>query len=82
MTGEGEGREAGRLHLDRQFLAQFANQRILRPLAGIEFAAGELPEAFEFLARRALGDEDAIVLVDEGAGDDEQDVHMSLSGRW
>ena len=79
VAGEGQRREAFLLHGDAELLGEFADQRRFRPLAGLELAARELPEAGKLLALRALGDEDAVVGIDQGAGDDEEQLHEAMS---
>ncbi len=49
-------------------LVQFADQALLRPLAGLALAAGKFPQAGERLAFGALRDQDALVSIDERAG--------------
>ena len=44
VGGEGEGGEASLRYVDPQLLLQLAGQRVLRRLAGMQLAAGELPE--------------------------------------
>ena len=75
VAGEGQRRQARLLDGDAELLVQFADQRRLRPFARFELAAGKLPEAGERLALGALGDEDAAVGIDQGAGDDEKQLH-------
>ncbi len=75
MAGEGQRREAGLLDDDAELFGQFANQRLFRPLARIDLAAGEFPEIGELLALGALGDQHAVVGVDQGDGDDQQQFH-------
>jgi hypothetical protein len=73
VTGENERGQASGLDIDAQFLAQFADQRRFRPLAGLDLAAGELPKARERLARRPAGDQHPAVHIDQGGGDDQDD---------
>ena len=56
---------------------QFADQRLLRPLAGLDLAAGKFPQARERLAFRALRDQHALVGIDQRAGDDEGELDVS-----
>jgi len=58
-----------------QFLAQFADETLFGPLARLQLAAGELPQARQLFARRALGDQHAPVDVDERDGDDGENPH-------
>ena len=46
-----------------------------RPLAGLQLAAGELPQARQCLAFGPLGDEHTVIGIDQGAGDDEEQLH-------
>ena len=71
-TREGEGGETRSLHDDAEFLGEFADQRLLRALAGVDLAAGKFPEAGQRLALGALRDQHPSVGVDEGAGDHQQ----------
>src|SRR5260221_13032480 len=77
VAGKRQRRQAGLGDLDADFLAQFADQSLLRPLAGIELAAGEFPKAGQRLALRALRDQHALVGVDQSAGDDEREFDLS-----
>ena len=72
VARESERREAGLLHRDAELFLQFANQRIFRPLARVDLAAGEFPQPGQRLAFWALGDQHAIVGIDQGGGDDEE----------
>ena len=69
VAGEGQRRQARGVDLDAEFLAQFPDQRVLGPLAGLQLAAGKLPEARELFAFGTLGDQHAIVGVDERDGE-------------
>ena len=75
VAREGQRRQAVLLDGDAEFFRKLADQRGFRPLARFELAAGELPEACQGLAFRALRDEDAVVGIDQGAGDDEKQLH-------
>ena len=75
VAGESERREARRLDRDAELLAQFADQRVLRPLAGVDLAAGELPQALELFALRPPGDQHAAVDVDQRRRDDQEQLH-------
>src|SRR3546814_7178476 len=57
-------------HLDADLLAQFANQRIMRGLASLDFAAGKLPLAGRDLADRTLRDQYASVRINQATGGD------------
>ena len=74
VAREGERREAGFLHGDADLLVQLADQGCFRPLAGFDLAAGKFPQARHHLSLRPLRDQDALVGVDERAGDHEDDV--------
>ena len=76
MAGEGERRETSLADGDADFLMQFADQRLLRPFAGLDLAAGKFPQACQRLAFRALRDQYALVGVDQRAGDDEGEFHV------
>ena len=73
VRGEGEGCQAARRDVDAELLGEFADQRGLGGLAGIEFAAGEFPQAGHRLALRALGQQDAAVGVDQHHRRDEDE---------
>ena len=64
MAGEGERRQAGNLGLDAEFLVEFADQALLRRLAGLDLAAWKFPQAGKLLALRALRQKHAPVGVD------------------
>ena len=65
--------QARRAHVDAQFLEQLAAQRGFRRLAGLDFAAGKLPQPGHGAARRAAGDQHAVVDVDDRRSGDKQD---------
>ena len=73
MARESERREAGLFDDNAEFFAEFADQRLFRPLADIELPAGEFPEIGEVLAHWALSDQHEVVGVDERCGDDEEE---------
>src|ERR1700688_4488367 len=77
MARKRQRREAGFLHGDADFLVQFADQRRFRPLARLNLAAGEFPQACERLSLRPLRDQHALVVVDQRAGDHEDYFDMS-----
>ena len=81
VAREAKGREAGLLHHDAEFLVQLADQRLLRALARLDLAAGKLPEPRELLTLGPLGDEDAPVGIDEGAGGDEDKLQIQRTHR-
>ena len=72
VRGKGEGCQTGGGDVDTEFFLQFADQRRLRGFAGVELAAGKLPQAGHLLAFRPAGEQDAAVDVDQGAGGDQQ----------
>ena len=43
VAGKGQRREARLADVDADLLVQFADQRLLRPLARLDLAAGKLP---------------------------------------
>ena len=53
-----------------EFFAEFADERVIGRLAGLDFAAGEFPFQREVLVRGALGDEHATSGVLEDGADD------------
>lgn len=62
---------------------EFALQSRFWCLVFLDFSARELPQTGKLLSLGPLGDEDAAVGVDEGAGDDEKDrfvAHSATSG--
>ena len=69
VAGKGQRRETGFADADADFLVQFADQRLLRPLAGLDLAAGKFPQPRQRLALRPLRDQHALVGVDQRAGD-------------
>jgi hypothetical protein len=75
MAGEGERGEARLVHDDPQFLLELAYQSVLRPLAGLDLAAGEFPQARHRAPRRALCDQYARVRIHKGARGDEDEFH-------
>lgn len=80
MTGKGQRRQTFLLDDNSQFLLQFADQTLFRPLSGLDFAAGKLPKAGHRFAFRALGDEHTSVRIDERAGSDENEIHTHRTG--
>ena len=71
VTGECQRRETRLLHRDAQLFVQFADQRRFGPLAGLQLAAGKFPQSRKRLAFGTLRDQDAVVRIDQRAGDDE-----------
>src|SRR3546814_18744982 len=65
MGGEGDRGEAALLGVDAEFLMQLAHQRGLGRLAGVNLAAGELPQAGHGTTHRALGEQHSAVDVDQ-----------------
>ena len=75
VAREGQRREAGRLDLDAELLAQFSDQRVLRPLPVVDTCRRETPTGPRAAALRPLGDEHAAVDVDQRSRHDEQQPH-------
>ena len=65
--------DIGRLDLDPQLFAQFADQGGLWKLTLIHLAPREFPEARQRLAGRSLRDQHPLVDVDQRAGDDQSE---------
>ncbi|MNL72355.1 hypothetical protein D3C87_1976520 [compost metagenome] len=80
MAGKRERRKAGLAGLDAQLLVELADQRGLGRFPMLYLAAREFPKARHGLTFRALGDEDAPVGIDKGAGNNEQDWFCGQSG--
>ena len=78
VAREGERREAGRLDHDAELFAELADQRLLRPFAGVDLAARKLPQALERLALRPLRQQHPAVRVDQRRRDDEDQPHAAL----
>jgi hypothetical protein len=75
----------GARHADAEFLAQLAQQRGVRRLAGLDLAAGEFPVAGIEGARRALAEQEfhhAIrrASLDDGGGDFGDFSHFAAAG--
>jgi hypothetical protein len=64
---------------DAELLVKLAHQRLLRRLAGLDLAAGKLPETGQRLSLRPLRQKDAAVGIDQRAGDDEQNAAGRLA---
>jgi hypothetical protein len=60
---------------DPQFFVEFALQAILEGLAGVAFAAGELPEAAEVVAMASLREEELSVAEDQAGSDFNDSFH-------
>jgi hypothetical protein len=56
---------------------KFANQGRFRPFARLKLAAGKFPQARQRLALRPLRDQNAIVGIDQSAGDDQGEFDAS-----
>ena len=67
-AGEGGRDERRFLHADAEFLAKLAHQRLLRPLAGLDLAAGEFPQPRHGLSRKPLLEEHAPVRSGQSGG--------------
>ncbi len=76
VARETERGEAGCLDGDAEFLMQFADQRCLGPLAGLELAAGKLPKTGQALSRRPLCHEHPIVRIDQRYRYDQEQAHQ------
>jgi len=63
---------------DAELLAQLANERVARLLAGLALAAGKFPTARHVLAGRTLRNEHAARGVEQGAGDDVNQAFLSF----
>ena len=74
VTGERQWRKTRLFDLDPEFFVQLTDQRGLRPLAGLELAAGKFPQPRKRLALGPLRDQDAVVRIDQRAGDDEGEL--------
>lgn len=70
-----QGREAGGVGREPQFLVKFADERGLGGFTRFDLAAREFPETGHGFAGRSLGEQHAAVGVDEGDGGDEDDFH-------
>src|SRR6185312_1251071 len=80
MTGESQWRKARLAYGDAELLMQLADQRLLRPLAGLDLAAGKFPQARHGLARRALRDQYALVGIDKRAGNYKCELEICHAG--
>ena len=80
MRGEGKGREAGRGDVDPQFFLQFARERHLGRLAGIDLAAGKFPQSSHGFSRWPLRQEHPAVIVDQGRSSDQDAAHGLRGG--
>ena len=78
VAGEGQGCEAGFGDVDAELFLQFTDQCGFWALARFDLAAGKFPQAAELLVRWALRQQHAAVLVDQGHGGDEDDLHSQL----
>src|SRR5262249_34842799 len=81
MARKREGSQAWLLDIDSELLVEFADERLLGPLARLDLAAREFPQARHWFARRTLRDQHASIRIDEGAsGDQDQfDAHNPMS---
>ena len=75
VAREGQRSEAVRLDRDSEFLAEFPDERVLRPFVGVNLPAGELPQALKRLAFGPLRQQHASVGVDQRRRDDEHKPH-------
>ena len=67
--------------VDPELFLQFADERVLRPLAGVDLAARELPQALELLAFGPLREQHPSVGVDQRRRDDEQITALTSDSR-
>src|SRR5262245_22659995 len=74
MAGEGEGRQAIRGNPNPELLFELADEGGIGCLPGLDLAAGELPKPRQRPAGGTLGQQHAPVGIDEGAGNDKQNV--------
>ena len=74
MAGKGERRQAGLGHDDAELLGKLADQRLLRPLAGLHLPARKLPKSRQASAFRPLADQHGAVAIDESGGNDEKEL--------
>ena len=65
VAREASGGKAGMIDIDRQFLGQFADQRLLGRFAGFDLAARELPQSGHRLAFRTLLNQQPAVAIDK-----------------
>ena len=75
MAGEGQRREAVRFDRNAKLFHEFADERVLRPFAGVNLPAGELPQALEGFAFGPLREQHPSVGVDQRRRDDEHELH-------
>jgi hypothetical protein len=66
---------------DPEFLVEFPDQRVFRSFVRLELSTREFPQSGEALAFRSFCDQQTPIRVDEGAGDDEDDLQGTLSRR-
>src|SRR5437879_7802770 len=77
VARKSQRRQAWLADVDADLFMQLADQRLLRPFAGLDLAARKLPQARERLALRALCDQHALVDIDQGTSDDESELDVS-----
>ena len=75
VAGEGQRREAVRFDRNAELFLKFADERVLRPFAGVNLPAGELPQALERFASGPLRKQHPPVGVDQRRRDDEHEPH-------
>src|SRR5436309_14940888 len=68
MAREGQRRQTRLADGDADLFVQFADQGYFRPLARLDLATGEFPQAGQRLALRPLRDQHALVGIDQCAG--------------
>ncbi len=81
MAGERQRRETLFVDDDAQFLLEFADERIFRPLARLDLAAGKLPQSSHRFSWRTLRDQHAAIGIDEGAGRNEENFAQQPAPR-
>ena len=79
VAGEIERRNAGQANINPEFFFQFASQRRFWRFTGFNLAAWKLPQSRHGFAARALGNEHAIVSVDECDSGDEDAAASSAA---
>ena len=75
VTGEGQGRQTGRLGIDADLFPQFPDQRLFRRFSGFDLSAGKFPKAGHRLPVRTLGDQHPTIDIDKRAGRHQKQRH-------
>src|SRR5258707_8916887 len=81
VAGKGERRQTWLADGDADLLMQLADQRLFRPLARLDLAAGKFPQPRERLALRALREQHAPVGVHQRAGNHEGEFDVGHAGK-